>query len=119
LGGEILAFVVALVAAGLAAVYIVARLATRGAAHPFKELRYEAGNPPRGRARKPILKQYYGYILLFLVTEPLIVLLYLVSLTTPVEPVATASWILLSTGIVSPILIYALERMRGEEGGAA
>jgi len=111
----VLPLVVLLVSLGLLLVYLFARLAMRGSEHPLKNLRYEAGNPPRGRARRPILKQYYAYILLFLVVEPLLVLLYLVALTTPSNPVATGGWILLSTGIVTPILVYTLRKMH--EGG--
>ncbi|MGC9108413.1 MAG: NADH-quinone oxidoreductase subunit A [Infirmifilum sp.] len=58
-------------------VILLALLLERGPARPFKRLRYEAGNPPKGEAKKRIPFQYYGYLILYLGIEPLIILLYL------------------------------------------
>ena len=43
-----------------------------------KRLRYETGNPPKGRARGVLSMQYYPYILLFLIVEPIFLFLFLV-----------------------------------------
>jgi len=43
-----------------------------------KRLRYETGNPPKGRARGLLGMQYYLYILLFLIVEPIFIFLFLI-----------------------------------------
>ena len=63
---------------------IVAFLAGRLLAPPkpssVKLARYEAGNPPHGRARGWLAMQYYPYLLLFLTFEPVAVILLVLGL---------------------------------------
>ncbi len=43
----------------------------------LKHERYEAGNPPSGRARISLGMQYFGFLLLFLAAEPVLVLAFI------------------------------------------
>lgn len=63
--------------AALTIVVIFGLLMGRPSKDPLKDARYEAGNPPHGKARSWIPMQYYGYLILFLALEPILVLLYL------------------------------------------
>ena len=69
-----------------------------------KKLRYEAGNPPRGRARGVLSMQYYAYILVFLVTEPIFIYLFLFSPFSHSRGLD----VLLMTGLVSLIYLFPL-----------
>ncbi len=86
-------------------------LVTRGPEHPLKRLRYEAGNPPRGEARAPVLYQYFGYILLFVALDPVFMLLF-------VLPTLAGEWekaVLLSLASVAlllPPVAYAVKYAR-------
>jgi len=42
--------------------------------------RYESGNPPIGRARGLFTMQYYPYVIIFLVVEPISIFLIILSL---------------------------------------
>lgn len=103
--------VVTLVPATLLLAYAFLRLATGGPDHPYKRLRYEAGNPPSGEARLPVLYQYFGYILIFVALDPVFMLLF-------VLPTLAGEWqraVLLSLGSVAlllPPLIYAVRYAR-------
>ncbi len=95
-------------------VIIFLRLATRGPDHPFKSLRYDAGNPPSGPGRFPALYQYLGYILVFIALDPVFMLLF-------VLPRGAGQWrdaLLLSLAMVLillPPLGYALRYARRME----
>jgi len=58
-------------------VVALARLIARGPEYPMKTMRYEAGNPPKGRARSWLPMQYYGYLIIFLAFEPILALIFL------------------------------------------
>ncbi|PLJ77963.1 MAG: hypothetical protein B7L53_02740 [Thermofilum sp. NZ13] len=60
-----------------ALVVLLALILERGPEGRFKRVRYEAGNPPSGEAKTRLPFQYYGYVILYLGFEPLVVLLYL------------------------------------------
>jgi len=42
--------------------------------NPNKLRRYEAGNPPHGDAKAPLLMQYMGFALLLVAIEPIVVI---------------------------------------------
>jgi len=102
-----IAVVATVVPALLLLVYAFLRLATEGPEHRYKRLRYEAGNPPSGEARLPVLYQYFGYILIFVALDPVFMLLF-------VLPTLAGEWqkaVLLSLGSVAlllPPLAYAV-----------
>lgn len=91
--------------------YAFLRLATEGPEHRYKRLRYEAGNPPRGDARVPVLYQYFGYILIFVALDPVFMLLF-------VLPTLAGEWTkavllsLASVGLLLPPLAYAVRYAR-------
>lgn len=97
--------------AALAMVVVFGLLMARPSTDTFKDARYEAGNPPHGRARSWIPMQYYGYLILFLALEPVLVLLYLypeyigLSKRGPLILVAALA-------IVSLPLVYGLRQAR-------
>jgi NADH-quinone oxidoreductase subunit A len=103
-----IAAVATIVPLSLLLAYAFLRLATGGPEHPYKRLRYEAGNPPRGEARLPVLYQYFGYILIFVALDPVFMLLF-------VLPTLAGEWqkaVLLSLGSVAlllPPLAYAVK----------
>ncbi len=94
---------------GTLAAYAIAALVTSGPRHTFKRARYEAGNPPRRRARVPTIPQYYGYIIIFVVLDPLFALLFLTPPSASLNPLRTLTWIALVAAILVPPLLYALE----------
>ncbi len=93
---------------GTLAAYAIAILVTGGPRQSFKYARYEAGNPPRRRARVPTIPQYYGYIIIFIVLDPLFALLFLTPPSTYINPLRTLAWIGLVSAILLPPLLYAL-----------
>ena len=70
----IIAFLVGLIG------YVLARILTMSRPLPRKHLRYEAGNPPTGRARGLFMMQYYAYLIVYLTVEPVIIYLLTISL---------------------------------------
>ena len=70
----IIAFLVGLIG------YVLARILTMSRSLPRKHLRYEAGNPPTGRARGLFMMQYYAYLIVYLTVEPVIIYLLTISL---------------------------------------
>lgn len=86
-------------------------LVTRGPEHPMKRLRYEAGNPPRGDARVPVLYQYFGYVLLFVALDPVFMLLFIL-------PTLAGEWeravllSLVSVALLLPPVAYAVRYAR-------
>ncbi|AEM38734.1 hypothetical protein Pyrfu_0865 [Pyrolobus fumarii 1A] len=93
---------------GTLAAYFIARIITWGPSHPFKRARYEAGNPPRRRARVSTIPQYYGYIIIFIVLDPLFALLFLTPPSSALNPLRTLMWVALVSVILIPPLLYAL-----------
>jgi NADH-quinone oxidoreductase subunit A len=106
-----IATVVVLVPALLLAAYYLLRVLTSEAAGPrgfFSRARYEAGNPPRGSPRPPVLYQYLGYVIAFVVLDPLFMILFTLPL---VASKWGATWVGLNVAagfIVVPPLFYAL-----------
>ncbi len=93
---------------GTLAAYAIARLVTWGPSHPFKRARYEAGNPPTERPRVPTIPQYYGYIIIFIVLDPIFALLFLTPSSAAYYPFRTLLWVILVSAILVPPLLYAL-----------
>lgn len=72
-------------ALGLAA-FVVGRLLAPSRPTAVKVSRYEAGNIPLGRARGRLSIQYFGYLLIFVTFEPIVVmLLTLVAVKLPLH----------------------------------
>jgi len=83
------------------------RYATQGPEHPLKRLRYDAGNPPSGEARLPVLYQYLGYVLIFVALDPVFMLLFLLpTLAGNWKPAVLLS--IVSVLILLPPIAYAV-----------
>ncbi|BEP17346.1 hypothetical protein PYJP_06980 [Pyrofollis japonicus] len=103
-----IAVVVVLLPLVLLLAYYVLALVTRGPDRFFVKARYEAANPPKGSPRPPVLYQYLGYVVAFVVLDPIFMLLYTL-------PVVAGKWDWTWIGlnavagiIVVPPLFYAL-----------
>lgn len=108
---DMLIFVVSVTLLPLMLLVLVflAKTLTQNRNYPLKRLRYEAGNIPRGPARQPMFPQYYGYILLFIVLDPMFIIMFLASYMANVDPLAVLVWLTLAVAIILPPLIYALK----------
>ena len=100
--------VVVLIPLVLILAYYVLALVTRGPDRFFGKVRYEAANPPKGTPRPPVLYQYLGYVIAFVVLDPIFMPLFTL-------PTVAKSWDLAWIGlniaagiIVVPPLFYAI-----------
>jgi NADH-quinone oxidoreductase subunit A len=57
--------------------YVISKLVSISRSEPHKELRYECGNMPQGRARGWFIMQYFAYLIIFLTIEPIIILFFI------------------------------------------
>lgn len=53
----------------LSTIYLAMLIAPRRPT-PYKQMRYEAGNPEAGPAKAPLAMQYLGYLLMLVALEP-------------------------------------------------
>ncbi|MEM0377643.1 MAG: NADH-quinone oxidoreductase subunit A [Thermofilum sp.] len=94
-------------------VLLLARILERGPGGRFKRARYEAGNPPSGEAKARLPFQYYGYVLLYLSVEPLMVLFFLTTYyDKPALSAALAALALLPAVVWGALAADELERWR-------
>lgn len=110
---------IALTIVFLAVIHIIALLVSArpdvDARKPFKYERYEAGNPPKGEPRKAVTMQYFGYLVMFLALEPVIVLF---ALTMLARGELASRVLLVYTAILAvfiPFLIYGIRESRRVE----
>lgn len=80
--------------------------------YPLKRERFEAGNPPKGRARGWFSMQYYPYLIVFLTVEPVIVYSFLYLLATKSYPYDSITLLALIIAILTPPLIFGLDSAR-------
>ncbi len=81
----------------------------------FKFLRYEAGNPMKGEARRVLSMQYFGYLILFLALEPALILVAL-TLLAPTERLVNLLTIYIVLILVfTPLLVYGVRESRKVE----
>ena len=96
----------------LVLVVLIARLVARGPEYPMKRERYEAGNPPKGKARSWLPMQYYGYLIIFLAFEPILAMIFLFPYYA--GKAADILYLFLAIlGIAAPPFVYAI-RQAGE-----
>ena len=77
--------------------------------YPLKEERYECGNKPYGRARGWFAMQYYGYLIVFLTVEPIVIYLFFILIAAHETLNTVIILFLLILGILTPPLIYGLK----------
>ena len=88
---------------------LLALIIVKGKDYPMKRKRFEAGNPPHGVARTGILFQYYGYLIVFLAFEPIMIILFLLPLQSRNNPIQSFALIMGLLGLMLPPLAYALK----------
>lgn len=76
----------------------------------LKEDRYEAGNPPSGRARKPLGMQYFGFLIMFLGLEPILILSFFVFVGATLELSLFAYAVLMAVCVPPLVYVYKLAR---------
>jgi NADH-quinone oxidoreductase subunit A len=97
---------------GLFLAFVAGRVLTPRAPNPDKLARFEAGNPPFGRARGIFPMQYYPYLVVFLTVEPLVIYLFLILMTLHDTPVTVALLFGALCGMLAPPIIFALDSAR-------
>lgn len=97
---------------GVLLAFILARVLTPRRPSPEKFARFEAGNPPFGRARGLFPMQYYPYLIVFLTVEPLVIYLFLIMMALH-EMAITVGLLFAGLSIVLAIpLLFALDSAR-------
>lgn len=89
------------------AVYLIAPQAPTEA----KRRRYEAGNPPHGEPKAPLAMQYFGYVLMLVTLEPLVVLPIVYFALKPTS-LASAAMVLAALALVAAASIYGYAHSR-------
>ncbi|MEB3861397.1 MAG: NADH-quinone oxidoreductase subunit A [Desulfurococcales archaeon] len=81
----------------------------------YKYERFEAGNPPKGEARKKVSMQYLGYLIIFLAVEPAVILVAL-ALAAPRSMIDSLLYLYaVFIAVYTPLLVYALREARRVE----
>ncbi|MDM7275105.1 MAG: NADH-quinone oxidoreductase subunit A [Thermoprotei archaeon] len=78
----------------------------------FKFLRYEAGNPMKGEARRVLSMQYFGYLVMFLALEPAVILVAVTLLASREALSSILAIYLILILVLSPLLIYGFRESR-------
>ena len=88
--------------------FILGRLLAPSRSLERKRLRYECGNPPRGRARGLLMMQYYPYLIVFLTVEPVMIYSFLLLMEAHNSPYRVMLLFLTVLGIITPPLVFGL-----------
>ncbi|MCE4602479.1 MAG: NADH-quinone oxidoreductase subunit A [Desulfurococcales archaeon] len=84
-------------------------------AEKYKYERFEAGNPPKGEARRKVSMQYLGYLIIFLAVEPAVILVAL-TLAAPRTMLSNLLYLYaVFIAVYTPLLVYALREARRVE----
>ncbi|KXA99805.1 hypothetical protein AKJ40_02370 [candidate division MSBL1 archaeon SCGC-AAA259M10] len=74
--------------------------------------RFEAGNPPTGRARGYLAMQYYPYLVVFLTVEPVLIFIFLSIMSLHEYTLLVGSLFAILTIILALPLAFALDSAR-------
>ncbi len=81
----------------------------------YKYERFEAGNPPKGEARRKVSMQYLGYLIIFLAVEPAVILLA-ITLAAPRSLLQSLLYLyVVFIAVYTPLLVYAIKESRRVE----
>lgn len=84
-------------------------------AERYKYERFEAGNPPKGEARRKVSMQYLGFLIIFLAVEPAVILVAL-ALAAPKSMIGNLLYLYgVFIAVYTPLLVYALREARRVE----
>ncbi len=97
---------------GLVIAFVAGRVLTSRNPSREKFARFEAGNPPFGKARGLFPMQYYPYLIIFLTVEPLAIYLFLIMMTLHALPVMVALLFAGLSLVLAIPLIFALGSAR-------
>ena len=89
--------------------YLLSRIITPRRRYPMKFKRYEAGNPPKGKARGWFMMQYYAYLIVFLTVEPILIYLFILILGLHSHPISTSIIFMIFVLVLLPPLIFGLD----------
>lgn len=78
----------------------------------FKLLRYEAGNPAKGEARRVLSMQYFGYLVMFLALEPAVILIAVTLIASREALPSLLVIYLILILVLSPLLVYGFRESR-------
>lgn len=90
--------------------FMVGRLLSPSRPTAVKVSRYEAGNIPLGRARGRLSMQYFGYLLIFVTFEPIVVML--LTLVAAKLPLHVTLLLLLAPALYLVGLQAVIDRVR-------
>ena len=94
--------------------YLVSRLITprrEYTSNLSKFMRFEAGNPPHGRARGFFVMQYYAYLIIFLTVEPIVIYFFIVMMDILAYPISIIIFSILTLSLIPP-LIFGLNEAK-------
>jgi len=91
--------------------YVVSRLITPRKEYPSKFERFEAGNPPCGRARGFFVMQYYAYLIIFLTVEPIAIYFFIIIIDMYSNFFSIILFSILTLFLIPP-LIFGLNEAR-------
>lgn len=97
---------------GLLLAFVAARILTPRNPFPEKFARFEAGNPPYGRARGIFPMQYYPYLIVFLTVEPLVIYLFLIMMSLHEMALLVAALFAALSAMVAVTILFALDSAR-------
>ena len=83
--------------------------------YPLKRERFEAGNPPKGRARGWFAMQYYPYLIVFLTVEPIVVYSFLFLMSIREMPLSASTLLTVILLSLIPPLVFGLDAARRVE----
>ncbi len=89
--------------------FLLARLVSPRKDLPLKQLRYECGNKPLGRARGWYAMQYYAFLILFLTVEPISIYLFILLIMANTALIDVSILFLLILGMLAPTLYFGVK----------
>lgn len=92
--------------------YVLSRLVTPRRSFPSKFQRFEAGNPPHGRARGWFAMQYYGYLIVFLTVEPIVIYMFLILMHLNASPIPSLLLFIILVLMLIPPMVFGLDLAR-------
>lgn len=92
--------------------YIVSVVITPRKHYRMKKERFEAGNPPKGKARGWFMMQYFAYLIVFLTLEPILIYLFLLLMEIHTLFQETSILFMILILMLIPPLIFGLDSAR-------
>ena len=94
---------------GIFIVYIISGLISPRKKYAMKKERFECANPAMGKARGWFMMQYYGYLIVFLTVEPIMIFFFLLMLADRIYFLNSVTLLISILLILFPALIFGLD----------